>query len=57
MNPAGAWLAPNFRFPAAIAAGDVLDGVGRRREARARYAEAVRDAPAPAPRRSRRPER
>lgn len=41
MNPPGAWLAPNFRFPAAIAAGDVLDGVGRRAEARARYAEAV----------------
>ncbi len=41
MDPAGAWLAPNFRFPAAIAAGDVLDGLGRRSEARARYAEAV----------------
>ena len=37
----GAWLAPNFRFPAAIAAGDVLEGLGRRDDARARYAEAV----------------
>jgi DNA-binding winged helix-turn-helix (wHTH) protein/tetratricopeptide (TPR) repeat protein len=41
MDPAGAWLAPNFRFPAAIAAGDVLDGLGRHAEARARYADAV----------------
>lgn len=41
MTAPGAWLAPNFRFPAAIAAGDVLDSVGRRTEARARYAEAV----------------
>ena len=41
MDPAGAWLAPNCRLPAAIAAGDVLDGLGRRGEARARYAEAV----------------
>ena len=41
MDAPGAWLAPNFRFPAAIAAGDVLDGLGRRAEARARYTEAV----------------
>ena len=41
MDAPGAWLAPSFRFPAAIAAGDVLDSVGRRAEARARYAEAV----------------
>jgi DNA-binding winged helix-turn-helix (wHTH) protein/tetratricopeptide (TPR) repeat protein len=41
MDPPGAWLAPNFRFPAAIAAGDVLDGIGRRAEARARYGEAL----------------
>ena len=41
MDAPGAWLAPNFRFPAAIAAGDVLDGIGRRADARARYAEAV----------------
>lgn len=41
MDGPGAWLAPNFRFPAAIAAGDVLDSMGRRADARARYAEAV----------------
>jgi DNA-binding winged helix-turn-helix (wHTH) protein/tetratricopeptide (TPR) repeat protein len=41
MDAPGAWLAPNFRFPAAIAAGDVLDGLGRRTDARARYSEAV----------------
>jgi DNA-binding winged helix-turn-helix (wHTH) protein/tetratricopeptide (TPR) repeat protein len=41
MDPAGAWLAPNFRFPAAIAVGDVLDGLGRHSEARARYGEAL----------------
>lgn len=41
MDGPGAWLAPNFRFPAAIAAGDVLEGLGRRDDARARYAEAV----------------
>jgi DNA-binding winged helix-turn-helix (wHTH) protein/predicted Zn-dependent protease len=41
MDAPGAWLAPNFRFPAAIAAGDVLDGIGRRTEARARYGDAV----------------
>jgi len=41
MDAAGAWLAPNFRFPAAIAAGDVLDSVGRNVEARARYSEAL----------------
>ncbi|MGD9902084.1 MAG: DASS family sodium-coupled anion symporter [Vicinamibacterales bacterium] len=41
MDAAGAWLAPNFRYPAAIAAADVLDGLGRRAEARALYTEAV----------------
>ncbi len=41
MDAPGAWLAPNFRFPSAIAAGDVLAGLGRGAEARARYAEAV----------------
>jgi tetratricopeptide (TPR) repeat protein len=41
MDAPGAWLAPNFRFPSAIAAGDVLAGLGREAEARARYAEAV----------------
>lgn len=41
MDAPGAWLAPNFRFPAAIAAGDVLDTLGRHAEARARYAEAI----------------
>lgn len=41
MDPPGAWLAPNFRFPAAVAAGDILAGLGRGAEARARYAEAL----------------
>lgn len=41
MDVPGAWLAPNFRFPSAIAAGDVLADLGRGAEARARYAEAV----------------
>jgi len=41
MDAPGAWLAPNFRFPAAIAAGDILDGLGRGVEARARYAAAL----------------
>lgn len=41
MDAAGAWLAPNFRFPAAIVAGDVLHGAGRVVEARREYANAV----------------
>jgi DNA-binding winged helix-turn-helix (wHTH) protein/tetratricopeptide (TPR) repeat protein len=41
MDVPGAWLAPNFRFPASVAAGDVLDTLGRHAEARARYAEAL----------------
>ena len=41
MDPTGAWLAPNFRFPAAIVAGDVLQTSGRSAEARRRYAEAL----------------
>lgn len=41
MDTSGAWLPPNFRFPAAVAAGDVLDTLGRPAEARARYAEAL----------------
>ena len=41
MDAPGAWLAPNFRFPAAVAAGDVLASLGRHAEARARYAEAL----------------
>jgi len=41
MDTTGAWLAPNFRFPAAVAAGDVLVSLGRDVEARARYAEAL----------------
>ncbi|MDH4066760.1 MAG: hypothetical protein OEW19_20355, partial [Acidobacteriota bacterium] len=40
MDAPGAWLSPNFRFPAAIAAGDVLDSLGRHEEARSRYVEA-----------------
>jgi len=41
MDESGAWLAPNFRYPSSIAAGDVLDALGRRSEARARYGEAL----------------
>jgi tetratricopeptide (TPR) repeat protein len=41
MDATGAWLSPNFRFPAAVVAGDVLDSLGRRAEARARYVEAL----------------
>jgi tetratricopeptide (TPR) repeat protein len=41
MDAPGAWLSPNFRFPAAVAAGDVLDSLGRHGEARARYGEAL----------------
>lgn len=43
MDASGAWLSPNYRFPAAVAAGDVLATSGRSLEARARYAEAIAD--------------
>jgi tetratricopeptide (TPR) repeat protein len=41
MDAAGSWLAPNFRFPAAIAAGQVYESLGRRADA-AREFEAAR---------------
>lgn len=41
MEPPGAWLSPNFRFPAAVAEGDVLASLGRTAEAQAKYAEAL----------------
>lgn len=40
MDAAGSWLAPNFRFPAALAAAQIHDSLGRRGEARRLYAEA-----------------
>ena len=43
MDPAGAWLAPNFRFPAAIAAGQVYESLGRAGEAKREF-EAALDA-------------
>jgi tetratricopeptide (TPR) repeat protein len=41
MDAAGGWLPPNFRFPASLAAGQVLDVTGRTREARENYAAAM----------------
>ena len=41
MDPAGAWLSPNFRYPASLAAAQVYDDMGRRAEASARYAAAM----------------
>jgi DNA-binding winged helix-turn-helix (wHTH) protein/tetratricopeptide (TPR) repeat protein len=41
MEEPGAWLSPNFRFPAAVAAADVLASLGRTNEAQAKYAEAL----------------
>ena len=42
MDMAGAWMPANFRYPAAIAAGNVYDSMGRREEARQQYLAAVR---------------
>lgn len=41
MDPAGSWLAANFRFPAAIAAGQVYDSMGERERAVEAYASAL----------------
>jgi len=41
MDPAGAWLAPNFRYPAAIAAGHVYESMGRADEARRQFEAAL----------------
>jgi tetratricopeptide (TPR) repeat protein len=41
MDTAGAWMPPNFRYPAAIAAGYAYDGLGRREDARQQYAAAL----------------
>ena len=41
MDPAGAWLAPNFRYPAAIAAGQVYESMGRADEARRQFEAAL----------------
>lgn len=43
MDRAGSWLPANFRFPAAVAAGQVLHSTGRHAEARERYATALPD--------------
>ena len=37
MDAAGSWLAPNFRFPAALAAGQVYESLGRRQDATRNY--------------------
>jgi DNA-binding winged helix-turn-helix (wHTH) protein/TolB-like protein/cytochrome c-type biogenesis protein CcmH/NrfG len=37
MDAAGAWIPTNFRFPAALAAAQVLESQGRTSEARAKY--------------------
>lgn len=42
MDPAGTWLAPNFRYPAAIAAGQVYESMGRTAEAKQQFAAALR---------------
>jgi DNA-binding winged helix-turn-helix (wHTH) protein/TolB-like protein/Tfp pilus assembly protein PilF len=43
MDPAGAWLPPEFRFPASLAAGQVYESMGRREAAAKRYAAAMAD--------------
>jgi DNA-binding winged helix-turn-helix (wHTH) protein/TolB-like protein/Flp pilus assembly protein TadD len=43
MDPAGAWLAPNFRYPAAIAAGQVYESMGRADDARRQFEAALSD--------------
>jgi DNA-binding winged helix-turn-helix (wHTH) protein/TolB-like protein/Tfp pilus assembly protein PilF len=40
MDAAGSWLAPNFRFPAALAAAQVYDSMGRRDDATRLYTSA-----------------
>lgn len=41
MDSAGSWLAPNLRYPAAIAAGQVYESMGRTVEARRQFAAAL----------------
>jgi DNA-binding winged helix-turn-helix (wHTH) protein/TolB-like protein/Tfp pilus assembly protein PilF len=41
MDPAGAWLSPNFRYPASLAAAQVYEDMGLRAEASTRYAAAL----------------
>ena len=41
MDSAGAWLPPNFRFPATLAAGQVYESMGRREAATRSYAAAM----------------
>jgi TolB-like protein len=41
MDSAGAWMAPDFRFPADIAAGQVYETMGRRADASKRYEAAI----------------
>ena len=41
MDPAGAWLSPNLRYPASLAAAQVYEDMGRRSEASTRYAAAL----------------
>ena len=41
MDAAGAWLPPNFRFPASLAAAQVYESMGRREAAARSYAAAV----------------
>jgi tetratricopeptide (TPR) repeat protein len=43
MDSAGAWLPPDFRFPASVAAGQVYESMGRREDAAKSYAAAVAD--------------
>ena len=42
MDPAGAWLPANFRFPAAIAMGQVYESMGQQDRARNSFADALR---------------
>lgn len=41
MDPAGAWMPANFRFPAAVAAGQVYESMGRHEDALRSYAAAL----------------
>jgi DNA-binding winged helix-turn-helix (wHTH) protein/TolB-like protein/Tfp pilus assembly protein PilF len=43
MDAAGAWLPPDFRFPASVAAGQVHESMGRREDSARNYAAAMAD--------------
>lgn len=43
MDAAGAWLPPNFRFPASLAAAQIHESLGRREAAARSYAAAMAD--------------